>query len=169
MVAALLQRFAASGRNLHVVTRGRGGGLARPHRVDMQRDTYREVGDEAMVLAALAFAGIGRPGRFFATLRDLGARVTGSVAFADRCAYPPAVLRRLLRRARAAGAMLVTTEKDAVRLPPGFLSEVVVVQVHLEPVDWAQLDHFFAANEFGLPHSQQADAMFSGHKRVVPQ
>jgi hypothetical protein len=40
--------------------------------------------------------------------------------------------------------MLVTTEKDATRLPAGFRPEVVVVQVHLEPERWQPLDHILA-------------------------
>jgi len=92
----------------------------------------------------LAFAGIGRPGKFFATLKALGAEIVEAVPFADHCDYPVAVLRRLQRRALTEGAMLVTTEKDAVRLPVGFRREVVVVQVHLEPDDWSAFEQAFA-------------------------
>jgi tetraacyldisaccharide 4'-kinase len=92
----------------------------------------------------LAFAGIGRPGKFFATLRAMGAEIVEAVPFADHCDYPPAVLSRLQRRALSEGAMLVTTEKDAARLPAGFRREVVVVQVYLEPDDWAAIDQVFA-------------------------
>jgi len=92
----------------------------------------------------LAFAGIGRPDKFFATLGAMGAEIVEAVAFADHCDYSPAVLRRLRRRALAEGAMLVTTEKDAVRLPVAFRPEVVVVQVHLELEDWAAIDQVFA-------------------------
>ena len=93
----------------------------------------------------LAFAGIGRPEKFFATLRAIGADVTQAVALPDHCDYPAAVLRRLVHQARARDAMLVTTEKDAVRLPAAFRREVTVVQVRLEPADWQALDHTLAA------------------------
>jgi len=261
MVAALLARLAAQGRSPHVVSRGHGGRLAGPHRVDLDRDSHGDVGDEPLLLAALApvwvardraagvraavaagaglilmddgfqnpavisdrailmvdagpgfgnarlipagplrepvagglaradvvvlvgtqaereavagrwpglagavaarlvprrtglslagervlaFAGIGRPGKFFATLEAMGAEIVEAVAFADHCDYSGAVLRRLRRRALAEGAMLVTTEKDAVRLPADFRPEVVVVQVHLELEDWAAIDQVFA-------------------------
>jgi tetraacyldisaccharide 4'-kinase len=94
----------------------------------------------------LAFAGIGRPGKFFATLKAMEARIVAQVAFADHCSYPAAVLHRLQRRAMAEGAMLVTTEKDAVRLPTRFRREVVVVQVCLELDDWSGIDQIFASS-----------------------
>ncbi len=93
-------------------------------------------------LRALAFAGIGRPEKFFRTLRDLGAEVVATRAFGDHAPYDGRVLARLEAEARAAGAQLVTTEKDAVRLPPAFRRQVLVVPVRLsfeaaEPLDAA--------------------------------
>ena len=90
-------------------------------------------------LRAFAFAGIGRPEKFFATLRGLGADVVATHAFADHAAYDPRLLARLARDARAADAQLVTTEKDAVRLPPAFRAQVLVVPVRLEIADPAPL------------------------------
>ncbi len=82
--------------------------------------------------AVVAFAGIGRPGKFFATLRGLGANLVAAHAFPDHAPYAPRVLRRMIAEARAADAMLVTTEKDAVRLPPAFRAEVMALPVRLE-------------------------------------
>ncbi|MEQ9798242.1 tetraacyldisaccharide 4'-kinase [Parvibaculum sp.] len=64
----------------------------------------------------LAFAGIGRPEKFFATLRELGAEVAETVSFADHHMYRENDAVRLLVRARELGARLITTEKDAARL-----------------------------------------------------
>ena len=66
----------------------------------------------------LAFAGIGMPQKFFRMLEDVGARVIGTRSFPDHHAYRPREIARLQAHARAEGAMLVTTEKDIVRLPP---------------------------------------------------
>ncbi|MEL6766360.1 MAG: tetraacyldisaccharide 4'-kinase [Pseudomonadota bacterium] len=92
----------------------------------------------------VAFAGIGRPEKFFETLRAMGAELRLAEAFPDHHVYPDAVLDRLLRRARAEGALVVTTEKDAVRLPPRFRSEVMALPVRLTPVDPAPLDRLLA-------------------------
>lgn len=66
----------------------------------------------------LAFAGIGRPQKFFETLAGLGAEVVGTRAFADHHPYHEAEIRELLARAESLGALPVTTEKDAARLAP---------------------------------------------------
>lgn len=64
----------------------------------------------------VAFAGIGNPHRFFALLRSLGANVLEEQAFPDHHVLTEAEARRLLGAAAAAGATLVTTEKDMARL-----------------------------------------------------
>lgn len=66
----------------------------------------------------LAFAGIARPERFFAALPSCGWDVAATCAFPDHHPYTPGDLERLAGQARAAGvSWLMTTEKDAVRLP----------------------------------------------------
>jgi tetraacyldisaccharide 4'-kinase len=61
-----------------------------------------------------AFAGIGRPEKFVATLQASGAIVTGTQFFADHHPYSETEIASLRRSAADAG--LVTTEKDFVRL-----------------------------------------------------
>ena len=55
----------------------------------------------------LAFAGIGHPQKFFATLRSLGAVVSEARSFADHHRYGAAEARELLETAKAGGLMLV--------------------------------------------------------------
>lgn len=64
----------------------------------------------------IAFAGIGRPEKFFRTLRDMGIELAETVPFPDHHAFRESDALRLLVRARELGADLVTTEKDAARL-----------------------------------------------------
>lgn len=64
----------------------------------------------------LAFAGIGRPDKFYATLRELHADILASEDFPDHHMFTEADAQRLLVKARGLKATLVTTEKDRVRL-----------------------------------------------------
>ena len=75
----------------------------------------------------VAFAGIGRPQKFFDTLAALGARIVATESFADHHPYRAGDLDGLRAIAAREGARLVTTEKDAVRLPAGESAEVLRV------------------------------------------
>ena len=91
-------------------------------------------------LRAVAFAGIGRPEKFFATLRAAGAEIVAAHGFGDHEPFDRRILARLEAEASAARAQLVTTEKDAVRLPQGFRPKVLVLPVRLEVEDWGPAD-----------------------------
>lgn len=64
----------------------------------------------------LAFAGIGRPEKFFATLAAAGATAKRAIPFPDHYRYTESDAATLLRRAEAEKLRLVTTEKDMARL-----------------------------------------------------
>ena len=92
----------------------------------------------------LGFAGIGRPEKFFATLRALGAEVVEAVGFADHHAYAEDEVMALIERAVALEAVAVTTAKDAVRLPRGARGMVEVVEVAVEFAAPEQIDALIA-------------------------
>jgi tetraacyldisaccharide 4'-kinase len=64
----------------------------------------------------VAFAGIGRPEKFFQSLRAQGAELVATKRFGDHHVYSAGEIARLRSKARAHNAELVTTEKDFVRL-----------------------------------------------------
>ena len=66
--------------------------------------------------AVLAFAGIGNPAKFFATLLEAGVAVGEQMSFPDHHRYSASDARALLKTADAENLMLLTTEKDLVRL-----------------------------------------------------
>ncbi|MFN2548079.1 MAG: tetraacyldisaccharide 4'-kinase [Myxococcales bacterium] len=76
------------------------------------------------------FAGIARPASFEATVRGLGAEIAGARWFGDHHRYGASDLAALRRD--AGDAMLVTTEKDLVRIdqPHGIVAVRVDVRIH---------------------------------------
>lgn len=64
----------------------------------------------------IAYAGIGRPEKFFDSLKAAGIRLIAAVPFADHHPFTQGDARRLLDQARKSHAQLLTTEKDFARL-----------------------------------------------------
>jgi tetraacyldisaccharide 4'-kinase len=94
----------------------------------------------------LAFAGIGDPQRFFATLSASGLDVAETRAFDDHHPFTAAEIDRLTENARKTSLTLVTTEKDFVRLR-GIATDIASVQpfpVTLAFDDETVLRHFIA-------------------------
>ncbi len=99
-------------------------------------------------LRVLAFAGIGQPQKFFTTLRDQGAQLAATVALDDHQPLSAALMQRLQAQAKSLHAQLVTTEKDAARLPDAFRANVLTLPVRLHLNDWSALD--VALKKLGL-------------------
>lgn len=95
---------------------------------------------DAAVVAGLqdtpvvAFAAIARPERFFGGLREAGVEVVAERAFADHKGFSPTDLAALREEAARAGAVLVCTEKDMVKLPEDFPAVAVPLVVDEDEV-----------------------------------
>lgn len=78
-----------------------------------------------------AFAGIGRPEKFFETLREMGADVILQKSFPDHHCFSKKEIEDLLLQASKGTAELFTTEKDYVRIPTKFRKHIVSVPIKL--------------------------------------
>jgi tetraacyldisaccharide 4'-kinase len=92
----------------------------------------------------LAFAGIGRPAKFFDALTAQGAQVVDAVSFADHHPFTDAELSTLADLARTHNARLITTEKDLMRLSPHWRAQVAAWPVEAVFDEAAALDDLLA-------------------------
>jgi tetraacyldisaccharide 4'-kinase len=92
----------------------------------------------------LAFAGIGRPEKFFDSVAALGAVIAGAEEFADHHVYRAVDEARLQAAAQRLGAVLVTTAKDFVKLSDAMKANVIEVTVRLVWEDEAALMRLLA-------------------------
>jgi tetraacyldisaccharide 4'-kinase len=96
-----------------VVERARRHGVALFH---AQLEPDRQTLDALVGRRILAFAGIADPEKFFATLIDAGLTVGERRSFSDHHRYTAAEAQMLTARAQSENLVLLTTEKDHVRL-----------------------------------------------------
>ena len=80
----------------------------------------------------VAFAGIGRPEKFFDTLSEIKVNVADAVPFPDHHKFSRNDLNYLRKLAQQYQAKLITTEKDYVRLPDDIKEEVETLEITLE-------------------------------------
>lgn len=91
---------------------------------------------------AIAFAGIGRPEKFYNSLKELGVRVTKTFDFPDHHYYTEKELRELIDLAWKEDAQLITTAKDFVKIPQELRHHFKVLEIEIEWQDKAALENF---------------------------
>ena len=108
-------------------------------------------GDTAWLNRAklLAFAGLARPQKFYDTLISLGANIIGYQDFADHHPYTRSEIESLIAAAKIQGAILITTAKDAVKIPTDLRSQIRVLEVAIQWKNEAALRQWLAER---LPH-----------------
>ena len=92
----------------------------------------------------IGFAGVGKPWKVERALVAAGCDLADFIPLPDHTAFDAATLNMIAARADAAGAGLVTTEKDWVRLPAEWRQRVVAWPVRARFEDEAALDRVFA-------------------------
>ena len=92
-----------------------------------------------------AFAGIARPGKFFASLAEIGATVVKTRAFADHHLFRSREIEAMVAEAAERGLSLVTTEKDHVRIPQEWRGEVMTLPVTLSFEDPPAIKRWLAS------------------------
>ena len=83
-------------------------------------------------VAVIAFSGIGRPEKFFRSLTESGASIRARYSFADHHPFTRREIEQLISIAASEKAVLVTTEKDHVRIPADLRDRVQVLTVRLQ-------------------------------------
>jgi tetraacyldisaccharide 4'-kinase len=106
----------------------------------MLRAHLRTTSDAFRGRPVFAFAGIGRPEKFFRTLRAIGAELRGTRSFGDHHAFTAAELDEMRKEAATLSALLVTTEKDYARLKPEQRAGIDVLPVEAVFDDPSRLD-----------------------------
>ena len=86
-------------------------------------------GDAVKGKHVFAFSGLANNDQFFDTLRSLGAHVVGTRGFDDHHRYTLADLRGIRNAARGAD-LIVTTEKDAVKIGPA--DDIMALRIEME-------------------------------------
>ena len=149
---------------------GRAFGIAQVFRVTREIGAPRTVGpvrDSVVVPSGsrvFVVTGIARPDRFVADITSVGWEISGMIEFRDHHRFDARDIRRIAAEAHSAGsAIVLTTEKDAVRLAACDLGDLPVASVPLlvgvEPAEafarWLmeRLGHVRPAR--GAPHQEQ--------------
>ena len=147
---------------------GRAFGLAPVFRVTRTIGAPRRVGgdrDSVVVPAnsrVFVVTGIARPDRFISDILSVGWDVSGSIEFRDHHRFAPRDIRRIAAEAQATGSMIIlTTEKDAVRLAACDLGDLPIASVPLiVGVEPADVFRNWLLDRIHLPQSANRQSLF---------
>ncbi len=148
MPAGPLREPASTGlaRAHAVVLMGNGKAVppALPDKTVLRARLVPRAAEDLKGKSVVAFAGIGEPRKFFATLTELGAELVATHAYPDHHPYRDTELAHMAEEAAQMKATLVTTEKDLMRLAPAWRQRVRTLAVDLVWEDQAALMQILA-------------------------
>ncbi len=90
----------------------------------------------------IAFCGIGFPQKFYKSLKDLSVDLIATETFSDHYKYTEKDLERLHALARDHQAVLVTTRKDFVKIPPSWQKHLHVLDISIQFEDFEGIYRF---------------------------
>ena len=88
--------------------------------------------DEFRNKKVICFAGIGNPKNFFSLLKNNNISLLEEISFPDHYNYSEKELENLIKKARNDGAILLTTEKDYLRINENFKKKISYIKIKVE-------------------------------------
>ena len=80
----------------------------------------------------IAFAGIGSPENFFDLLKNNNLNIIDEIKFPDHHKYSEKELENLLGKIKENNTILLTTEKDYLRIPKNFNNKIEFLKIKVE-------------------------------------
>ena len=102
---------------------------------------------------AIAFAGIGRPEKFYQSLRELNFELVETIDFPDHHYYSEPELNELITKAQEKSCILVTTAKDMVKIPTALRPKFKVLEIEVKWNNETELANFINQKLFTSIHS----------------
>lgn len=99
--------------------------------IGMHIEQNREKIERLSSKKLFAFAGIGYPAKFFDMLKENGCNVVETKSFPDHHPYTEQEIEALIEKAAGSDAVLVTTAKDAVRIPARLREKIEVIEAYM--------------------------------------
>lgn len=90
----------------------------------------------------IAFAGIGRPDKFYQSLRELQFEIMETIDFPDHHFYNEKELNNLIKKAQENSCTLITTAKDLVKIPAFLRANFKVLEIDIVWEDEQSLTDF---------------------------
>ncbi len=90
----------------------------------------------------IAFAGIGRPEKFYQSLRELNFELVETIDFPDHHYYSEQELNELINKAQEKSCILITTAKDMVKIPAALRPNFKVLEIEVKWENETELANF---------------------------
>lgn len=80
----------------------------------------------------IAFSGIGRPEKFFNSLKKVGCNVIKEISFEDHHIYTNNEIEKILLTAKKENAKVITTSKDWIKLSSDYQNQIDVLEIEID-------------------------------------